>query len=506
MTAESLAFDNDAIRLAIDASLPADPFAAIPEQQLFLPWPHRKALQLDCSLVVGARGVGKTVWARALLSDHLNQESSALPSELIPYPCTRVAGFGDQAKSSHPDPVTYAKLIQDGPDSYGIWLAVLCRELAALVSVHIPKESWQDTVDWARHNHEEAVALIRTADTVLTGQNRGILFVFDALDRVSPDGNWEKVAFAIRSLLQLTVQLKAFKRIHVKIFLRTDQYDRGRFADLPDIAKVRSTRVELLWTRTDLHALFWQCLTNGPLSESREQFRSWCFEASSASLFTGATDPKPFSASSQRWELPGPVQQDESIQRALFERIAGRWMGRDSRRGVPYTWIVNHLADSQGQATPRSFVAALRKAAEESIHRYREAPLPLHYEALKLGVRAASDIRIDELEEDCPWLPTLMQPFSDRHALVPFIEEIFESVLIEAFGSIPDGVSGLSERLPNDLRNQGVHGLIAYMAQLGLLTPMQDHRLNMPDIYRIGFKLGRRGGIKPVPRTIAQPD
>jgi hypothetical protein len=35
---------------------------------------------------------------------------------------------------------------------------------------------------------------------------------------------------------------------------------------------------------------------------------------------------------------------------------------------------------------------------------------------------------------------------------------------------------------------------------------MQGHRLHMPDIYRIGFKLGRRGGIKPVPRTIAQPD
>ena len=99
-----------------------------------------------------------------------------------------------------------------------------------------------------------------------------------------------------------------------------------------------------------------------------------------------------------------------------------------------------------------------------------------------------------------------MQPFSDRHVLVPFIEEIFESVLIEAFGSIPDGVPGLSERLPKDLRNQGVYGLTTYMAQLGLLTPMQGHRLNMPDIYRIGFKLGRRGGIKPVPRTSAQPD
>ena len=90
--------------------------------------------------------------------------------------------------------------------------------------------------------------------------------------------------------------------------------------------------------------------------------------------------------------------------------------------------------------------------------------------------------------------------------MVPFSEETFADVLNEAFGSIPEGVPGLAERLPKDLRNQGVYGLTTYLAQLGLLTPMQDHRLNMPDIYRIGFKLGRRGGIKPAPRTIAQPD
>jgi hypothetical protein len=99
-----------------------------------------------------------------------------------------------------------------------------------------------------------------------------------------------------------------------------------------------------------------------------------------------------------------------------------------------------------------------------------------------------------------------MKPFSERRSLVPFIEEVFEHVLNEAFGSIPEDVPGLAERLPKDLRNQGIYGLTTYLAQLGLLTPMQCHRLNMPDIYRIGFKLGRRGGIKPVPRTIAQPD
>jgi len=71
---------------------------------------------------------------------------------------------------------------------------------------------------------------------------------------------------------------------------------------------------------------------------------------------------------------------------------------------------------------------------------------------------------------------------------------------------MPEDVPGLAERLPKDLRGQGVYGLTTYLPQLALLTPMQGHRLNMPDIYRIGFKLGRRGGIKPVARTLAQPD
>jgi hypothetical protein len=181
-------------------------------------------------------------------------------------------------------------------------------------------------------------------------------------------------------------------------------------------------------------------------------------------------------------------------------------MGSGTRRGVPYTWIVNHLADAQGQATPRSFLTAIRKASEETVYRFRDAERPLHYEGLKRGVQAASAIRIAELEEDHPWLSELMKPFAVRRSLVPFIEEVFEHVLNEAFGSIPEDVPGLAERLPKDLRSQGIYGLTTYLAQLGLLTPMQDHRLNMPDIYRIGFKLGRRGGIKPVPRTIAQPD
>ena len=505
MTTQLEGLDPNAIRDAILASLPADPSVPLPDQQLFLPWPHHKALQLECSLVIGARGVGKTAWATTLLASHNHQPSKALPRALFPYPLRTVAGFSDRDHSSHPAPGIFSALMADQADPYSLWLAVVLRSLGSS-SASLPMESWAATLAWVREHQEEAWTMLRQADKALQEANTGLLFVFDALDRVSPEGNWLQISAAIRALLRLVLELKSFKRLQAKVFLRTDQYNRGSFTDLPDIAKIRATRVDLLWSLIDLHALLWQCLCNGPPSEAREVFRSWCLHASTSTLHSLLGDQSAASSTSTRWELPIPVQQDEPVQRQLFERLAGRKMGSGTRRGVPYTWIVNHLADAQGQTTPRSFLTAMRKAAEESLYRFRDAEHFLHYEGLKLGVQAASAIRIAELEEDYPWLPALMKPFSDRRSLVPFIEDFFELVLNEAFGSIPQDVPGLAERLPKDLRNQGVYGLTTYLAQLGLLTPMQDHRLNMPDIYRIGFKLGRRGGIKPVPRTIAQPD
>jgi hypothetical protein len=512
VTTQQAVLDNDAVRAAIEACLPADPSASLPDQQLFLPWPHRKALQLDCSLVIGARGVGKTAWARALLANQFNHPSEVFPSEFFPYPLTVVAGFSDQALASHPTGGTFAQLMSDQDDPYSLWLAVLLRALGSDNTPSLPIKSWAATFEWVRGHQEEAWAMLRKADQALLQENRGLLLVFDALDRVSPDGDWLQVSAAIRTLLRLILELKGFKRLHGKVFLRTDQYDRGSFTDLPDIAKIRATRVELLWTLTDLHGLLWQCLCNGTPGEAREYFRTWCQEALIKTPLYGLLalrqspsedEPSHNIETSRRWEPSTGVQQDEPIQRALFVKLAGRWMGRDSRRGVPYTWIVNHLADAQGQTTPRSFLTAIRKAAEESRHRYRDAEYPLFYDGLKLGVQAASANRIEELEEDHPWLQTLMQPFTNR-ASVPMTVAFFDQNLSAAFGSIPAGVPGLLERLPKELCSQGVHGIITYLCQLGLLTQMKDERLNMPDIYRIGFKLGRKGGIKPAQRSFPQ--
>ena len=514
MTTQQAVVDNDAIRAAIETSLPSDPSASLQDQQLFLPWPHRKALQLDCSLAIGARGVGKTAWARALLANQDHQPSVALRPEIFPYPLTVVAGFSDQAQASHPPSGTFKQLMGDQDDPYSLWLAVLLRALGSDSTPTLPLESWAATFEWVRGHQEEAWVMLRQADQALLQENRGLLLVFDALDRVSPDGDWLQVSAAIRALLRLILELKGFKRLHGKVFLRTDQYTRGSFTDLPDIAKIRATRVELLWSLTDLHGLLWQCLCNGTPGEVRKYFRSLCntelalypfrIVVAVAPIFSQDGDEAVHNIdANHRWELPTSVQRDEPIQFALFEKLAGRRMGLDSRRGVPYTWIVNHLADAQGQTTPRSFLTAIRKAAEESRHRYRDAEHPLFYDGLKLGVQAASANRIEELEEDYPWLPTIMKPFANR-ASVPMTKAVFDQDLSEAFGLIPADVPGLLERLPKELRSQGVHGLITYLCQLGLLTQMKDERLNMPDIYRIGFKLGRKGGIKPAQRRTPQ--
>lgn len=35
------------------------------------------------------------------------------------------------------------------------------------------------------------------------------------------------------------------------------------------------------------------------------------------------------------------------------------------------------------------------------------------------------------------------------------------------------------------------------LERLGIFEKMKDSRINMPDLYRVGFGLGRRGGVKP---------
>lgn len=155
------------------------------------------------------------------------------------------------------------------------------------------------------------------------------------------------------------------------------------------------------------------------------------------------------------------------------------------------------MADGRRRTSPRSFLAAIRSAAEDSYERHSEHSFPLHYESIKRGVQKASEIRVSELAEDYPWVRTLMNPLGGLS--VPCSFDAVEQRWIDKFGESLGSIK--FERLPPEHYDNGWLGVREDLESLGIFESMKDGRVNMPDLYRVGFGLGRRGGVRPVIRS-----
>jgi hypothetical protein len=54
------------------------------------------------------------------------------------------------------------------------------------------------------------------------------------------------------------------------------------------------------------------------------------------------------------------------------------------------------------------------------------------------------------------------------------------------------------DKLPPQHLDDGPRGLLQDLQFISLVDILGDGRVQMPDVYRIAFGLGRRGGVKPV--------
>ncbi len=479
-------YNNQAIRQAIIETLPSDTslHGREPDKRsVYIPPSHLKALRLECSLVIGARGVGKTFWNAALNSTEIRN----MLGECVP-DLSRVevwTGFGERSDlDAYPDPDVFDALLSKKFSAYHVWRAVLGRWAANIVSENIPCNSWDESVAWVINDPESFGRLIERANDFFSAQKKHGLIVFDALDRSRAE--WQTMDTIVRDLLRVVLSLKRYPFLHGKIFLREDQFARRQIADFPDASKLLSTRVELTWALHDLHGLLWQLFCNG--TDLHGQTLRNIYEDGVGSLPDFNVDV---------WAISDSVKRDEQVQRSLFAKIAGEWMGRDRRRGVPYLWSVGHLADGQGRTSPRSFLAAIRAAAEDTEARYPSHLLPLHYESIKCGVQNASGIRVSEMAEDYPWVKSLMKPLEGL--TVPCTFDIIQERWCEAFGSDPKAIS--FNGLPPEHVDAEWYGIRKDLESLGIFESMKDGRVNMPDLYRVGFCLGRRGGVKPAAKT-----
>lgn len=453
--------------------------------KLYIPQAHFKALRPESYLVIGSRGSGKSVWAACLADERFRNVMATVIPELAN---TEVQfGFSQKhGQNMHPDSDTFNQVRKNGKTPFSLWKAIVAR--AILDEHRIPRSDLAKTVEWVDANPELLGRYMKEVDDRLTKENKRKLLLFDALDLLGND--WSTMDDIVRDLLRTALWLKSWNNFSAKIFLREDQYGRT-VTNFPDASKLVAMKAELIWARHDLHGLLWQLLVNAE-GDAGETLRS-VFADYSRDL-----EKIPDSY----WRLPDEAKRESPLQTALFECLAGQWMGRDKKRGVPYTWAVGHLSDSKGRTSPRSFIAAIREAAEDSQTTYPDHDRPLHYESIKKGIQKASEIRVAEMAEDYDWIQGYMEPLKGLNVPcdIADIQERWERILSNGpnrRGKAPPPAEGGNRlHLPPQHENEGWIGIQKDLERIGIFEERSDGRINMPDLYRVGFRLGRKGGVK----------
>ncbi len=453
-------------------------------KQVYLPRSHAKALDMNNPLVTGMRGAGKTFWWSALQEPSVRQlvGQSGASSTLDERTEVRI-GFGlKPAIDDYPSKDVLHQLMNQGIEPRIIWRTVQARQLAPGDHPIRQQIQWPERTVYVKQNPETIDRLFQQRDEEFDRQGTYFLLLFDALDRCADD--WKEMYPAIRGLLQNALDWLSYRRLRVKVFLRSDQIDENEVADFPDASKVLASSVELNWPRNELYGLLWHYLANG---QNGGEFQTFLAPASPwPSVEVGSQNVV---------TVPRPLREDR--QREKFHDMAGPWMGRGPKRGFPYTWIPNHLGDTEGRVSPRSFLKALRMAAEDTADQYPDHDKALHFESIKRGVQEASRTRVAELREDYPWVDKVLQSLHGMVVPCEFAEIEARWNAEGVLDRLTDEVDQNAVKLPPSRIDRGANGVREDLESLRVFWRAQDDRVNIPDVFRVGYGLGRRGGVKP---------
>ncbi len=448
--------------------------------RIVVPVSHWQALALDTTLIIGIRGAGKSFWTAVLGNNQARRfVAEQVRSKELGDAIVKIGFSIDLSSTHHPSPAELVKLLSLGFSRAAIWKAVIARHLA-----NIDEQAGKSISDWPEivkvcGNDVAFEKNISKFDASLKRENKTILIIFDALDRLSK--SWDDARLWVQSLLEISLDLRSFSQIRLKLFLRPDMAEDETVWRFQDSSKLKHSAVQLKWQAADLFLIVIRWVSNHEYAG--RSFRKFC---STHKLMIYRKVDKLFV------ENPN----DNSIRQTL-EVLTGKWMGTGPKRGFCFSWIPVHLADGNLDVAPRSLLLAMKTAAEETTIKYSNHVVPIHYEGIKNGVAKASAVRVDELNEDYPWIAPLLNALEGQ--TVPLD--------ISTLAALWKGITGTlmkSDKLPPrrfslefDNRKR-ITALLMDLEDLGVVYPTTDQRINIPDIYRVGFKIGRRGGVRPI--------
>jgi hypothetical protein len=449
--------------------------------EVFAPRQHAAALAPSTLVVVGARGAGKSFWAGVLGKDETRRLASqvypavGLDSLIVKF---GYMGFAANAAVSRQ---TIDSRVQDGDHNTAVvfWQAVILR--AAMQAVADPRGDMLLGSLMAQFNDPELFEREYLAiDQMLSAREQSALVIFDALDTLS--NNWSRLTSLTDALFEAVWSLRAYKNIKAKIFIRPDQLnDEGlKFVELP---KLRSGRVELIWTRKDLYG----CLYSR-IFEAEQQAGASDFEH--LALSESAPVPKSNSDRLRNWDLITR----EDRQKKVMERLSGLYMGNGSNKGATFPWTYNHLADARGVVTPRSF---LRLFAEAALSTQDNAMLTLTPDAIRHGLRQASKTRVEQLALEYAWIKRALAPLAGLKVPCPRgdIHALWKAS--NTVGTIAKAAKdeGFLPPYRHHDDSQGEQALELALERIGVLSYRPDGRADIPDLFRIAAKMFKLGGV-----------
>lgn len=476
-------------RLPAGAAWPAGKIPAASE--IFTPSPQRNVLDITRSLVIGNRGVGKTFWAHALSSKEGREVAAGAYQLPQLKKLDAVFGFkGTVSDEIAPSPSVVGAALQAAKkDPLVVWQAILLRALGRQAIKGLSSDL-SELARWFAANPEAGDRRIRAADEYREQNNLPLVVLFDALDTLAND--WAQIRLRTEGLLRLAVLAKGLRATHIKIFMRPDQFADAQLFRFPDASKLRAERVELQWGFGDLYSLMLFHL---------------CREAGSKAALERIAHASPSLVPGTGVQFT--VASLHPIQRDLFSRLAGPWMGSDKRRGATYSWLTQHLADARGETTPRGFLTALRAAAQ---HVPPPADTVIDYRGIRSGVAEASENRVDDLQQDYWWIDYVKAPLADLETPLERdrLLQAWQSAKVAT--SIRDAAKSRGllpvylalrqnvDTLPRDVAQRidtDEAALLETMQLIGVMEIRPNGKVNVPDIFRVAFKMKRRGGVPP---------
>lgn len=439
---------------------------------LYTPVLHRQALDPNVTIVLGGRGVGKTVWFQALQDPELRDLAVARYQLPLLKKVDAAPGFGTAIRREYPSQRRLQALVKNF-SAEDIWTAVaLCSfgssELNSL-------KEWSERAQWVEQNPGQVEDLLLDIDEKATAEGRIKLLLFDAMDRLNSDRTVadELTNGAMRLALTLRTSTRSLR---AKIFIREDMFESAG-SNFPDASKLTNNKVDLRWNPESLYSLLFHQMSGAdtPLAHQFIDEADWS---------------------------PGKPGTRVELEYALG-LVASQHMGTNHRKGLTYTWIPNHLADGRGQVSPRSFLSALNEANMQSQATHSSHSRALHWDAIRNGVQKASAIRVLEVGEDTPWVTHALEPL--RGQQVPITMEQVLSLWEDAqLNTVLNDELAATTRLPEDDEAQSLPtgptstrypDLVDNLKDFGMFMTRADGRLDLPDVYRIAFGVGRRGGV-----------